>query len=96
MVTTKSSQWTFFVTASFRRIFSTTWRQHSSTSPTFWAMPHRPHAETERLRCLQGRLRVPTLLYAGADGRQSYLLTAEVSGTDAGDERPALKRKGGL
>jgi kanamycin kinase/aminoglycoside 3'-phosphotransferase-2 len=53
--------------------------------------PRRPwgelHAEAERLRWLQGRLPVPTLLYAGADERQSYLLTTEVLGADATDER---------
>lgn len=53
--------------------------------------PRRPrgelHAEAERLRWLQGRLPVPALLYAGADKRQRYLLTVEVPGTDATDER---------
>lgn len=33
------------------------------------------------------RLPVAALLYAGADERQSYLLTAEVLGADASDER---------
>jgi kanamycin kinase/aminoglycoside 3'-phosphotransferase-2 len=46
-----------------------------------------PHAEAERLRWLQGRLPVPRLLHASDDGRHSYLLTAEVPGSDATDER---------
>lgn len=53
--------------------------------------PRRPHselhAEAKRLRWLQGRLPVPALRYAGADERQSYLLTAEMPGADASDER---------
>jgi aminoglycoside 3'-phosphotransferase II len=53
--------------------------------------PRRPHdelhGEAERLRWLQGRLPVPVLRYAGVDEHQSYLLTSEVPGTDATDER---------
>ena len=53
--------------------------------------PRRPHgellAEAERLRWLQGRLPVPALRYDGADERQSYMLTSEVPGNDASDER---------
>ena len=53
--------------------------------------PRRPHgelhAEAERLRWLQGRLPVPALCFAHTDERQSYLLTAEVPGADASDER---------
>lgn len=53
--------------------------------------PRRPHgelhAEAERLRWLQGRLPVPALHYTGADERQSYMLTTEVPGADASDER---------
>jgi aminoglycoside phosphotransferase len=45
------------------------------------------HAEATRLDWLQGRLPVPSVLYAGDDGRQSYLLTAEVPGADATDAR---------
>jgi aminoglycoside phosphotransferase len=53
--------------------------------------PRRPHgdprAEAKRLRWLRSRLPVPALRYAGVDERQSYLLTVEVPGTDATDER---------
>jgi aminoglycoside 3'-phosphotransferase II len=53
--------------------------------------PRRPggelHAEAERLRWLQGRLPVPALRYAGEDERHSYLLSGELPGADASDER---------
>lgn len=48
---------------------------------------HEPRAEAKRLRWLRSRLPVPALLYAGIDERQSYVLTAEVPGTDATDKR---------
>jgi kanamycin kinase/aminoglycoside 3'-phosphotransferase-2 len=46
-----------------------------------------PHAEAARLRWLRGLLPVPALRYADDDGRQRYMLTAEVPGSDATDER---------
>jgi aminoglycoside phosphotransferase len=46
-----------------------------------------PQAEAERLRWLRGRLPAPELLYASDDGLRSYLLTAELPGADATDDR---------